>query len=171
TKKTVPRTAAIAFGVFTSIVSPGFIFDLTIDTAIRPLSISIVDLLADSVTVKIDNSRIVSKAFPPIKTLTMDSSPVLILSPSRTRSLYLREREEWGVEAWVREAFPVSPVTVPAGVASWAHTSPAQIAGKSSRVQRKYRALLKYNPGLFEPLNSRDRIFQKNSYEFADLLG
>ena len=85
----VPRTAAMAFGVLISTVSPGFIRALMTATAARPAVNETVDVPGTSVIVRIDLSRAVTVALPPSRTRTADFSPVVIRSRRRTPSLNL----------------------------------------------------------------------------------
>ena len=69
---TVPRTPATAFGVFTSIRSPGFIFSLATASAIRPEVMSMVEVPPLSVIVSEECSRTVTTAAPPSRMRASD---------------------------------------------------------------------------------------------------
>src|SRR5215510_4957431 len=127
--KTVPRTAATAFGVCTSKVSPGFIRCLATPTAILPDSRLTTVRPTSSVTVKTESSRTVTMARPPMSTLTMDFSPVLMRSFSKMLSRNLRGRGEV-VEARATVAWPWSVVTTPTSGAACARAR----AGRAARV-------------------------------------
>ena len=72
TTKTVPRTAAVAFGERISITSPGRMRPLTTATPIFPDARFTVTRPASSVTVRTDSSRTVMRALPPRRTRTSE---------------------------------------------------------------------------------------------------
>ena len=110
---TVPRTAVIALGVFTSIRSPGFMRSFATASAILPLEISMVATFGVSVIVNSERSRTVTTALPPSSMRARDCSPVAMRSRRYTSSLSLRGAA-W--DSVVREtvAWPSTLVTVPA---------------------------------------------------------
>ena len=127
--KTVPRTAATAFGVLTSICSPGCILSLATATAILPESRSTVERPGTSVIVRAERSRTVTTALPPSRSRARERSPVTTRSLTKTSSLNFSAT---GCAAVVRAAvtLPSRVVTTPAFVAC-AATEPGHIPASS----------------------------------------
>ena len=113
TTNTVPRTAATALGVLTSMVSPGFIFSRATATAILPESRSIVERPGISVMVNAERSRTVTTALPPSRSRTIERSAVTIRSLRKTSSLNFRATG-WGRATRAAVTRPSSVVTTPA---------------------------------------------------------
>ena len=121
TATTVPRTAAIAFGVRMSTLSPGFIFSRATARLSVPDVRAMVDLPGTSVMVTRECSRSVSRAVPPRRTRASAWSPVTILSWRNTSSRYFSATGS-GAVAWVATTLPWSWVTTPA-LTPWAGAS------------------------------------------------
>ncbi len=93
TTKTVPRTAAVAFGERISMISPGRMRAFTTATPTLPDCRSTVTRPSSSVTVRTDSSRTVMSALPPRSTRTSERSRVWIRSRAKISS---RMRSETG---------------------------------------------------------------------------
>ncbi len=76
TTRTVPRIAAIAFGVRISITSPGRMRCRTTPIAILPAVRSTLERPVSSLMVRDESSRPVTSALPPSSTRTTDFSAV-----------------------------------------------------------------------------------------------
>src|SRR5437773_2134471 len=113
----VPRIATTAFGVWISMVWPGFMAALLTATAVRPAARVTVDVAGTSVIVRLDRSRAVTVALPPSRTRTADLSPVTIRSRRKTPSLNLSSA---GARSAARAtvAVPISMATTPTGGSS-----------------------------------------------------
>ena len=120
----VPRTAATAFGVRTSTVSPGRRRGRATLNAMPPAFRSIPAWVASSVMRRTDSSRTVSSALRSSNMRTKERSAVRIVSAPKMPSL---NRSGAGVSPAmlaVRVACPDRVVTTPIG--SWAEQSPGK---------------------------------------------
>ncbi len=151
TTKTVPRTAAVAFGVRISMISPGRIRAFTTATPIFPDCRSTVTRPASSVTVSTDSSRTVMSALPPSSTRTSERSWVWMRSFTKISS---RRRSDTGCAAATARnnlASPFTVVTTPALSSDCATASagPAQISATATArvLMRNMIALAPLPPG------------------------
>src|SRR5262245_47336804 len=168
--KTVPRTAATAFGVLTSICSPGRILSLATATATLPESRSTVERPGTSVIVSAERSRTVTTALPPRRSRARERSPVTTRSLTKTSSLNFSAT---GCAAVVRAAvtLPSRVVTTPAFVV-WAKTGPGSNPAMSDtativRPTRVIAAPSPQNPPGWAP-ETRDRCI--NRYQWPALI-
>jgi len=114
TTKTVPRTAAVAFGVRISMISPGRMRAFTTATPILPDCRSTVTRPASSVTVSTDSSRTVMRALPPRSTRTSERSRVWIRSRTKISSRMRSDTGRAAATARSKVASPFTVVTTPA---------------------------------------------------------
>src|SRR5436190_1075918 len=124
---TVPRMPATAFGVRTSMRSPGRMRSRATATATRPLATSTVATPGTSVIVTVEYSRIVTTARPPSRTRAKESLSVAMRSRTKTAA---RSSSGLADAAGARTTvtLPSSVVTTPARSCAAASDTNASVA-------------------------------------------